>query len=328
MLSRHGFTVTFNEILGPRLKEKYNIVLSSNKKNPIIRMIAMVIVFLINLTNVKLVLIDVYSGWAFYYTIILSSLSKLFNIPYITILHGGNLPIRLTRNKTLSSLIFKNSKINVSPSLYLKDKFQRQGYKIKFIPNFIDLSKYRFKHRVKCNPKLLWVRSLHEIYNPQMAIVVMAKIVKIFPNATLSMVGPDKDGSLKFCMELTKKLGLCESITFKGLMTKNEWISHSKSKDIFINTTNFDNMPVSVIEAMALGFPIVSTNVGGLKYLHEDGEDALLVHKNDSESMSKKILEIVHNQELSSKLSRNARRKVENYSWNNVKKSWDEILTI
>ena len=60
-------------------------------------------------------------------------------------------------------------------------------------------------------------------------------------------------------------------------MKKSSWINLSKDCDIFINTTNYDNMPISVIEAMALGLPIVSTNAGGLKYFHDDGEDALLV---------------------------------------------------
>ena len=46
--------------------------------------------------------------------------------------------------------------------------------------------------------------------------------------------------------------------------------------DVFLNTTNYDNTPVSVLEAMACGLPLVSTNVGGIPYLLEDGKTALL----------------------------------------------------
>ena len=59
-----------------------------------------------------------------------------------------------------------------------------------------------------------------------------------------------------------------KKITITGILRKAEWIELSKDYDVFINTTNVDNMPVSVIEAMALGMPIVSTNVGGIPFFN------------------------------------------------------------
>jgi len=78
------------------------------------------------------------------------------------------------------------------------------------------------------------------------------------------MVGPDKDSSLGEAKDLAKQLGVAESVTFTGVLPKAQWHQLSEKFDIFINTTNIDNMPVSIIEAMALGLPIVSTNAGGL----------------------------------------------------------------
>ncbi len=60
---------------------------------------------------------------------------------------------------------------------------------------------------------------------------------------------------------------------------------------------------------MALGFPIVSTNAGGLKYLHKNGVDALLVEKNDIDGMVNKILSILDDHQLAESLSINARKK-------------------
>ena len=86
-------------------------------------------------------------------------------------------------------------------------------------------------------------------------------------------------------------------------------------------------MPVSVIEAMALGLPIVSTNAGGLKYLHHDGEDALLVERNDAGAMVEKIILLINDSTLASKLSVNARKKAEEFCWEKVRTDWLRVLS-
>ena len=75
---------------------------------------------------------------------------------------------------------------------------------------------------------------------------------------------------------------------------------------------------------MALGLPIVSTNVGGLPYLIEDQKDGLLVEKENSLAMVNKILEIIR--ENNSYLAKIARIKAERFDCNNVKNKWVEIL--
>jgi len=159
-----------------------------------------------------------------------------------------------------------------------------------------------------------------------MAIRVLGKLIDKYPDATLCMVGPDKDGSLESCQILAKALNVVDRISFTGLLTKKEWIDLSSNYDIFINTTNFDNHPVSVIEAMALGFPIVSTNVGGLKYLHADKQDALLVEKNDVNSMVEKIHSVLEDCTLAESLSINARKKAESFDWSEVSNEWFQLI--
>ena len=95
---------------------------------------------------------------------------------------------------------------------------------------------------------------------------------------------------------------------------------------MFINTTNVDNTPVSVIEAMALGLPVVSTNVGGIPFLLEDGVDALLVEPNDQEAMCRAIERLKSDPELVKQLTLNARKKVENFDWEVVKHQWKKLF--
>lgn len=221
-------------------------------------------------------------------------------------------------------MIFKNAFKNISPSGFLKYEFEKRNYVVELIPNIIQIEKYTFKKRDKIKPKLLFVRAFSEIYNPKMAIEVLDKVKKTYPNAKLCMIGPDRDGSQKGVQQLTKDLHLENSVEFTGVLSKTEWHKKSKEFDIFINTTNIDNTPVSVIEAMALGMPVVSTNVGGLPYLIENGVDGVLVPKEDTNEMSKAILKIII--ENNNQLTSNARKKVEAFGWDSVKFKWLDIL--
>ena len=109
-------------------------------------------------------------------------------------------------------------------------------------------------------------------------------------------------------------------------MPKHEWISLSKNYDIFINTTNYDNMPVSIIEAMALGLPIVTTVVGGLKYLLDNNIDSLFVPKGDVSTMCKQIIRLKTNNDLCHRLSLNGRIKAEQFTWDVVKTDWYKLI--
>ena len=96
--------------------------------------------------------------------------------------------------------------------------------------------------------------------------------------------------------------------------------------DIFLNTTNFDNMPVSVIEAMALGLPLVSTNVGGMPFLIEDGVDGILVPPGDTKAMAGAIKDLLADPEKARKMAARARKKAEGFDWKVVAGQWKELL--
>ena len=309
-----------------KLSKHANVILTSSKKNIFLRMLDMIFSLLKNRKQISFIIIDTYSTLNFYYCLIISVLARFFQIPYYTHLHGGDLNDRLRKSPFFCDLIFKNSKNNISPSKFLFDSFSRKGYSTIYIPNFINIDLYKFKERRSCSLKLLWLRSFHAIYNPEMAIQVVKNLEKSYQNVELCMVGNDKDGSLKECKKLVDDFGLNKQIKFTGFLPKHEWISLSKNYDIFINTTNYDNMPVSIIEAMALGLPIVTTVVGGLKYLLDNNIDSLFVPKGDVSKMCKQIIRLKTNNDLCHRLSLNGRIKAEQFTWDVVKKDWYKLI--
>src|SRR5262249_7298751 len=153
-------------------------------------------------------------------------------------------------------------------------------------PNPIDLSAYKFTIRDIASPRLVWLRSFHSVYNPELCPRVLSLLTADFPQATLSMGGPDKkDSSLDATQREVRRLKLDDRVAFSGKIAKKavaEWLQQG---DIFLNTTNIDNTPVTILEAMACGLCIVSTDVGGIPYLLESEKTALLVPKDDPKAM-------------------------------------------
>lgn len=325
-LSFKGSTVTSIETLGNFLKQEgYIIYKASSKKNKILRLIEMIYATIKYRKKINVVLIDTYSTQNFYYACWVALFCRLQKTNYITILRGGNLPARLKSSPNLSEKLFKGAKMNICPSRYLLDAFNKKGFNnLTYIPNTIELKNYPFLLRKVLKPKLFWLRSFSEIYNPLLAIRIVEELIKRNVDVSLCMVGPEKDGSLAACKKLAKQKKL--PITFPGILDKKDWIALSKEYNIFINTTNFDNMPVSVIEAMALGLPVISTNVGGLPYLIDQEDTGVLVPPNDPQVFVEAILKLLSDNNLGETLSLNARKKVEAYDWEVVKEGWFEVL--
>lgn len=325
-LSRHGVTMTSIESLGQLLEsEGYRLQYASSKKNKLLRLAEMIFKTIWYAGKTDYILIDTYSTSNFWYAFIISQLCRILKLKYIPNLHGGNLPNRLKHNPKLCSMIFKNAYKNVAPSNYLLQAFENRSYaQVLFIPNTLEIQNYAFKQREKLRPKLLWVRSLSSIYNPEMALLVLAELRKDFADASLCMIGPDKENKLQSLQQMAAVQDL--NVEFTGKLSKSEWIKRSENFDIFINTTHFDNTPVSVMEAMALGLPVVSTNVSGIPFLLENRKTAILVNDADVKAMVSGIKELIFDDDLRNQIIENALDLVEKFDWKIVKTKWNEIL--
>ncbi|GGK17362.1 hypothetical protein GCM10007962_09460 [Yeosuana aromativorans] len=325
-LVNKGFTASSIDVLGPLLEaEGHKMYYASSKSNKILRFLDMFMAVLKYRNQIDYVLIDVYSTMNFLYAFGVSQLCRFLKLKYIPILHGGNLPNRLDQNPKMSQCVFAHAHNNVAPSRYIQFEFNKRGFSNVFcIPNAIQINQYPYQTKVFDSINLLWVRSFSKIYNPLLAI----KILKVFKDqsvrASLCMVGPDKDGSLETTKQEAKALGF--DVIFTGQLSKAEWTNLAVNYNIFINTTNFDNMPVSVIEAMALGLPVISTNVGGMPFLIAHETDGILVAPNSENEFVKAIKQLIDHPNFANELAINARKKVEQYDWDVVKHKWSTLL--
>lgn len=325
-LTRHGLNPTTIDLLTVKLGKFCQVYTASSVRNPVGRLLDMLLAVWRLRNRVDLVLIDTYSTMAFYYAVCCGGVCLLLGIRYVPILHGGNLPSRLSRGKLFSRVLFGKSFVNVSPSLFLKEIFERHGYRVSYIPNFIEISNYPFRLRSRVSPKLLYVRSFHRIYNPVLAVRTSRYLLDFFPDVTLCMVGPDKDGSLHAVTSTARELGLSDRLRITGGLSKKDWTALSVDYDFFINTTNYDNMPVSVVEAMALGMIVISTNVGGLPRIIEHGVNGILVEPDNHIQFASWIRKIVENPTLAESLSHGARKTAEQFDWTRIEPKWTSLI--
>ena len=140
-LSKYGTIPTSVETLGLKLSEFHKVITISDKKNKLFRISEMAISIIIN-RDVNYVIIDTYSGLAFFYCFVSAMICRIVGKKYIPILRGGNLPNYLKGKKNLSYEIFNYAKINISPSLYIKYQLNTLGIKSHCIQNTIDIKNY------------------------------------------------------------------------------------------------------------------------------------------------------------------------------------------
>jgi len=314
-------------VLGPLLEtEGYAVFYASSKPNKLLRLGDMLYSVCRYAKRTDVVLIDTYSTTNFYYALLVSQLCRLLGLPYIPILHGGALPKRLERSPLLSRLIFKHAQRLVSPSQYLQDAFTKPTFApVVYIPNSLSMGQYRYERKTYTSIRLLWVRSFSNIYNPSLAVNVLKRLQDAGYAAELCMVGPDTgDGSFQATQQLANDLAV--PVRFTGKLPKADWLALAHDYNVFLNTTNFDNMPVSVIEAMALGLPVVSTDVGGMPYLITDEETGLLVPPDDVVAFENAIVKLVSDTNGTHAMTERARAMVEGFDWVVVKGKWFAVL--
>ena len=327
-LSKKLGTRSVNEELALKLKNLgYETFTASNYQNRIFRMVDLLWTGWRWRKEYRVAIIEVYSGLAFSWAELLCAFLKRMNKLYILSLHGG----KLAEFERIHPLRVKNLLASATrvttPSRYLQKAFATVRPDIQYLPNGIELADYPYSNRTLAQPDLIWLRAFHQIYQPTLAVKVLDQLVKEIPDVRLTMIGPDKkDGTLGETRQLIQEKNLQEKIKIIGGIPKIEVGSQLSRGDIFLNTTLYESFGVSVAEAAACGLCIVTTNVGELPYLWEDGVDALLVPPNDPEAMAAAVRRILTEPELAAKLSANARKKAEQFDWSVILPQWEKLI--
>jgi len=214
---------------------------------------------------------------------------------------------RLTWNFTLD--YYNRCDLVLSPSQSLADQLQSHGLKKPFeiLSNSVDTDLFcpavdkKTKELLKksydiTSKSLVYMGRLSYEKSVDTVIRATAEVVKRIPTIKLMIIGdgPERENLKK----LAQKLKVKDNVLFVGFKQNQELVEALQANDIFLTASKTENMPLSVIEAMAVGLPVVAADALGMPEIAEDGINGYLFAPDDYKQMSDKILSILEDGKL------------------------------
>ncbi|AZP12221.1 glycosyltransferase family 4 protein [Undibacterium parvum] len=263
------------------------------------------------------------SGWSWH----------LFAAPAIWIAHLRGTPVIVNYRGGEAASFFQKDFSWVKPSLhkvesiivpsgFLDAIFKEYGFTTKIVPNIIDFSRF-FASELPRNPlwteapRLLVARNLELIYDNATALRAFKIIHERLPQARLTIAGSGPE--LANLLALSQQLHLSDAVTFAGRIDNHDMPQLYRDADMMLNPTTADNMPISILEALASGIPVVSTDVGGIPYLVQHEKTALLVAPGAPQAMAEAVLSLLNKPEKAQELRQAGVELVTQYTWSKVR---------
>jgi L-malate glycosyltransferase len=248
-------------------------------------------------------------------------IAKLRRVTVVVNYRGGQAPEFLEHSSRWIRPTIHLADRLIVPSGFLREIFLRFGLNAQIIPNIIDLTRFapRFGKAVsdRDHPHLIVTRNLEPIYDIDTALRAFTIIITVHPGARLTVAGSGPE--LARLTRLAQDLGISAAVTFAGRLDNERIAELYQQADVCLNPSTADNMPISILEALATGVPVVTTDVGGIPFMVEHGRSALLVPSRDPDAMARAALELLNDDVKRTLLARAGRELVAQYEWRNVR---------
>jgi L-malate glycosyltransferase len=215
--------------------------------------------------------------------------------------------------------VLKRSDELVVPSGYLVDVMREFALEARIVPNIVDLSQFSYRLRSPLRPHLICTRGFHPYYGVDVVVRAFAEVQSRWPEAQLDLVGGGRlEAEIR---DLVRQLNL-SGVSFAGVASRQDIGRAYDRADIFVNASNLDNMPVSILEAFASGIPVVTTAPEAIPYLVDHGRTGLLSEPGDPAALAKNVLRLLSDSELATRLAQNAFAESSRYQWESVREQW------
>ncbi|HKQ18681.1 MAG TPA: glycosyltransferase family 4 protein [Candidatus Eisenbacteria bacterium] len=273
------------------------------------------------------------SGWSWHlFAAPAVWISRARGVPVVVNYRGGGAGPFLARAAAVVRPTLRRASALVVPSEFLREVFARHGFSASVVPNVIDAERFapapdtagsaRFDG-APAGPHILIPRNLEPVYDVATGLRAFKLVRERHPAARLSVVGT---GPERARLEaLAKELGLGNSVRFVGRVENDAMPALYRETDVMLNPSLADNMPISILESLASGVPIVTTNVGGIPFLVRERETALLVSSGDEKAMAAAIEDLWSDKEQAARQSRAGLALAQEYTWARIRERWAAV---
>jgi len=322
--TRGGISTLIGEILNSDLKDDFAVEYIESQAedfksfDKLILAVKAVFLFIVKILtkNPSLVYVHIGSNASLYRESFFVVIAKIFCKKTVAHFHAGDVDEYLEKQsnlgrKFISWAIGQSDKL-IAVSKDSAEKLHKLVPKneIEIIVNAIDTKPFafspnRFENRSK-TVRLLFVGAMGKLKGE----TDLADAIKIISTKNtdfrVSFLGFGGENLQKYCAEIRIE----NFIEFVGAVSLTERLAFFENADIFVLPTLAEAMPMSVIEAMAAGLPIVSTTVGGIPELVEESEEGFLIEPSNARKLAEKLSILISDKDLRIKMGKKAQEKV------------------
>lgn len=257
-------------------------------------------------------------------------LSKRFHIPYVVLLRGADVPFYDKRWAKLDRLLFRylspyiwqKSLLTIANSQSLRDLAYKTSSKkkIDIVYNGIDINRYTSGNGIKISPQqIIAVGRLNKIKGFDLLIRAVAGI-KTPCRLVIAGDGPEKEN----LENLAKMLGIEKKVLLPGRLEKEQLIRFYQESAIFCTSSYNEGMSNAMLEAIACGLPIVTTQVGGAAELVNG--NGIVVPCGDSFALQEAIETLLENQNRLEQYRNRSLQIAADFSWDKITNSFTDLL--
>jgi glycosyltransferase involved in cell wall biosynthesis len=276
--------------------------------------------------GVDLVHVMANSGWSWHLVAAPAVwIARIRGVPSIVNYRGGEAEAFLERSGALVLATLRHASALAVPSGFLQQIFGRHGIRSAIVPNIIDMERFRPRGATQEHPSphVVVARGLEAMYDVATALRAFALIRAEFPGASLTVAGSGPE--LEALRALAQELGIGEAVDFCGRLDRERMAELYRTACVVVNPSRVDNMPNSVLEAMASGVAVVTTDVGGIPFIVRDGVTGLLVPAGEPAAVAAALRRVLRDSECAQQLRAAALLEVQQYTWPRIRQQWAAV---